>query len=261
MTERHTKTGAGGDISAFTRPSFVASAAMIVLLVIALVVVSVRMLWRDDSTTGTPTASVPASAPAPASVGASAGPADDSAGSVCGMPAGSQALPAGPLGAQRIDISPGLSVPDVEGVGPGASDPDTGITSCFAHSPRGAVVAAANFIKWLSSKRSWPETVVALTEDGDDQQRMVESITASWDGSTVSAVRVHGYRAVVRSADEVVVTLVVSIESDPSALVTWPLVMVWSEGDWKVRLPADDVWATQVLETDLVSAGFSQWSV
>ena len=54
---------------------------------------------------------------------------------------------------------------------------------------------------------------------------------------------VLGYGIEVRSPDEALVTIAASLPSDaPRTITTWPLVMIWADGDWKVKPPSNDRW-------------------
>ena len=71
----------------------------------------------------------------------------DTGGSVCGLPAGNQDPVVGPPRASWALVGT-IAAPAVEHVGPGVFDGRD--RRCFAHSPVGALVAAAN-IAALSS--------------------------------------------------------------------------------------------------------------
>ena len=171
------------------------------------------------------------------------------------MDAGPQTPPSGAPAFELLRVSSVLSVPVVDGAGPGLTD---GITRCFAHSPTGAVVAAVNFMRWLSSRERLPEVVDVLMEPSGDRDRMAQQVQSGWDGSKARAVTIRGYRTQVRGADEVLVTVLTSTGMDDGRLMSWQLVMVWSDGDWKVRAPSNDSWGEQVEES---TDGFSAWTV
>lgn len=201
---------------------------------------------RHDATATAPDA--PSANPTPTDPGPAA--AGDS---VCGLPAGDQEPPDSALGPATVRVGDGLAVPSVQGVGPGVTE---GVSRCFAHSPTGAVVAAANFIVWLSSNQRLDEVTTTLIAAGADRDRMLAEVRSSWDGSTSPAFAVVGYKVEVRSPDEALVTIAASPASDRSRAVAWPLVMVWADGDWKVKPPSNGRWG-QTAVTGV--SGFIPW--
>lgn len=234
--------------SPFTTPRFIASAALIALLVVALVFLFVT---RDSGDKNTDASSAP-TAEVTVTQAASATPTSDS---VCGMAAGSQEVPTAPLGTNSLTVATNLTVPDIEGAGPGITK---GITRCFAHSPKGAVVAAANFMRWFSSKQQLDEVAETLLASGSDRDRMVVNIKAEWDGSTNSPFSIEGYKVAVRSKNEVLVTLAVAPTTDLTRMSSWPLVMVWEDGDWKVQVPSNDDWGETAI-SNMSAEGFVPW--
>ena len=200
---------------------------------------------QNDATATTPDA--PSAARTPTD------PSPTTSDSVCGLPAGDQEPPDSALGPATVRVGDGLAVPSVQGVGPGVTG---GVSRCFAHSPTGAVVAAANFIVWLSSNQRLDEVTTTLIAAGADRDRMLAEVRSSWDGSTTVPLAVLGYGIEVRSPDEALVTIAASPASDRSRAVAWPLVMVWADGDWKVKPPSNGRWG-QTAVTGV--SGFIPW--
>lgn len=244
--------GSGGGRGLPASRSFVAAVVFVVALALGAVWL---VAGRGRGAEPAPAPGAVASAPAQAPSGPAASGGGSAAGSVCGMDAGPQTPPSGAPAFELLRVSSVLSVPVVDGAGPGITD---GITRCFAHSPTGAVVAAVNFMRWLSSRERLPEVVDVLMEPSGDRDRMAQQVQSGWDGSKARAVTIRGYRTQVRGADEVLVTVLTSIGMDDGRLMSWQLVMVWSGGDWKVRAPSNDSWGEQVEES---TAGFSAWTV
>lgn len=185
-------------------------------------------------------------------------PTSSTSTSDCAVSAGNQSTPNGPLGDKTIIITPELSVPDVDGIGPGIR---SGITRCFAHSPTGAVVAAANYLKWMSSNEQLPEVTKTLLTAGADRDRMVADVEAHWDRTTTTAVTIEGYKIEIRSPDEILVTLAFTLFADAAGRMTaWPLVMVWEDGDWKVKPPSNGNWGQEAIAS-LASEGMTTWKI
>ncbi|VEG30003.1 hypothetical protein [Actinomyces howellii] len=225
---------------------------VVALMAVWLVVDSAVDQGRDESV------EAPASnSPADREVAASAAGEDPSASSVCGLSPGEQAPPSGPLPMEVVSVTDTVSVPVVEGVGPGRVT-NGQVSHCFAHSPTGAVVAAANFLRWFSAQERLPDVVETLVAPGTDRDRLLEQIELGWDGGTTRPFAVMGYKVEVRRDDEVLVTMLTSTSVEDRRLVSWPLVMVWQDGDWKVQAPSTDSWGQEGQESD---AGFTPWVV
>lgn len=186
---------------------------------------------------------------------ASLAEAESDSESVCGLPDGDQTVPSTALLSVPISVGDGLDVPFIDGVGPGVSD---GISHCFAHSPSGAVLAAANFMVWFSSMQDLPDVTEALVAAGEDRDRLIEQITAEWGGQTGSPVTIHGYQYEDRGPDHALVVLAVSTVGAPTTLVAWPVPLVWQDGDWKVIAPANGSWGESLI-TSLQVEGFVEW--
>jgi len=126
---------------------------------------------------------------------------------------------------------------------------------------RPATIAAANFMKWLSSNQQLPQVTETLIAAGPDRDRMLNEVHTSWDGSTTDAVHIVGYKTEVRGPDEVLVNIAISQPSDHSVLTGWPLVMTWQDGDWKVKPPSNDSWGEKgVKNNSLTEDGYQKWS-
>lgn len=248
-----------GSGSPFSSPWFIAAAVfLVVVLALGAWVVGGRVVSGDRAGGGSPAPSAvqPPAASAAGSVAASAG--SDPAASACGLAAGDQQVPVqAPVG-DITTIAPGVGVPVVDGAGPGIR---TGISRCFAHSPTGAVLASANWMKWFSSEQRLPEVITALMAEGQDRDRLARQVDDSWDGSTSSPVKIAGFKVDVRSSDEVVVTLAVSTgRSSDEGLVSWPVLLRWEKGDWKVVAPASNSWGQEPVDS-VAQGGFTEWNV
>lgn len=208
---------------------------------------------------GTPTAASSVSA-AETAAGAGESTGSDAGASMCGLAAGDQQVPVQAPAGGTETVAPGLQVPVVDGVGPAIR---SGISRCFAHSPSGAVVGAVNWIKWFSSQQRLPEVITTLMAEGNDRDRLARQVDDGWDGSTSSPVGVEGFKVDVRSTNEVVVTLAVSSSTGrggAEGLVSWPVVLRWEAGDWKVVAPASNTWGQEPVAS-LVQGGFTEWRI
>ncbi|WP_172119724.1 hypothetical protein [Actinomyces faecalis] len=82
----------------------------------------------------------------------------------------------------------------------------------------------------MSSRQQLDTATQVLLAPGSDRDRLLEEVGSTWDGSTSGAMTVWGYSAQVRGTDEVLVTIAAYQASNPSLVVSLPLVMVWVEG-------------------------------
>lgn len=244
--------------SPFVSAPFLIAALMVVALVVALVwVVADRDQGGDQASPGvSASATVESTTQAtPTGTGGTSESGQAGVGSVCGLAAGDQAVPSAAIPTTPLSIAQGLSVPSFEGVGPGVT---TGVTHCFAHSPTGALLAGANFMKWFSSKHDLTEVVTTLMASGADRDRLEAQIKSQWGGETGSAVDIKGYRFEDRGPDNALVVLAVSTTAYPDSMVAWPLSMTWEDGDWKVVAPTVDDWGERAIQS-LQLEGFVEW--
>ena len=252
------KSTSGG--SPFSSPWFIAALVfLVVVLALGAWVVGGRVVsgGRAGGSSPAPSATAPPAAASAAGTGA-ASAGSDPAASACGLPAGDQQVPVqAPVGRTHT-IAPGLDIPVVDGVGP---DMRSGISRCFAHSPTGAVLASANWMKWFSSEQRLPEVITALMAEGSDRDRLARQVDDGWDGSTSSPLKINGFKVDVRGPDEVVVTLAVRTgRSSDEGLVSWPVLLRWEKGDWKVAAPASNSWGQEPVDS-VAQGGFTEWNV
>lgn len=243
-----------GSGSPLSSPWFIGAAVfVVVVLALGAWVVGGRAGGGSPASSATPR---PTAASAAGTGAASAG--SDPAASACGLAAGDQAVPVqAPVGHTHT-IAPGLDIPVVDGVGP---DMRSGISRCFAHSPTGALLASANWMKWFSSQQRLPEVITALMAEGPDRDRLARQVDDEWDGSTSSPLKINGFKVDVRGPNEVVVTLAVRTgRSSDEGLVSWPVLLRWEKGDWKVVAPANNSWGQEPVDS-VTQGGFTEWNV
>lgn len=252
-SENTTSPQADNGTSSWSRRTFVASLVFMVFLAVCFVYVAGPNLWSRGSG-DKPAVSAASTAAAPSATAETTSQVE-AGSSVCGLAPGSQNLPSGPFEQRMIPVSTTWGVPEVKDVGPGIT---TGITRCFAHNPSGAVVGAVNFMRWFSSQERLPEVTRVLMVDDSNRSRMLNQIETGWDGQTTQPVTIRGYRVEVRSSDEILVTLVISRSATDERMVSWQLVMVWADGDWKVQAPNSDSWGQDLVDS---LAGYSAWTV
>ena len=116
-------------------------------------------------------------------------------------------------------------------------------------------------MKWFSSQQRLPEVITTLMAEGQDRDRLARQVDDSWDGATSSPVKINGFKVDVRGSDEVVVTLAVRTGgSSEEGLVSWPVLLRWEKGDWKVVAPASNSWGQEPVDS-VAQGGFTEWNV
>lgn len=259
MTGQRSSSSFGGDKprSDFASPKVILAAVLLGIVVLAGIWVVV--------TSGSKEQGVPEAAPSamPTVVESTMDPVPSptpsepasEAESVCGLTAGDATVPTATLLTSPVAVGDALTVPSIEGTGPGITD---GISHCFAHTPSGAVLAAANFMTWFSSMQQLDGVVDELMAPSIDRENLAEQIAASWGGQTGSPSTIHGFTYESRGGDDALVTLAVSRPGFPDDLVAWPLRLTWADGDWKIVTPSNGAWGETVLP-GLLSSGFIEW--
>jgi hypothetical protein len=237
--------------SPFTKPGFIISAALVIALIAAVVVIF--FLPKADSTAQ--------SAPASSSAGASSEPsksADAAGKSVCGLPSSTErALGAAPK--SKWELVGNMAAPtDPKTFGPGVTDGD-GFRSCFANSPTGALYAAANMIA-LGSSGTQDELKLAdkllVPGPGRDAAIKAAKTRTSTAGSGETA-QVSGFLLKSYSPAEADVDLAIKLPN--GALAHSVLSLRWIAGDWKVKASDDGQVFNGVAQLSDLS-GFILWS-
>lgn len=243
--------------TSLVRPGFIISALLVVALILGL---AFLLFTREDTTKASDGKPVEASSATLASQGAAPTSSDGGAAgaesdSVCGLVARDQVIPTGALPSVPVEVGTRIQVPSIDGYGPGITE---GVSHCFAHNSSGAILAAANFLTWFSSKEQLDEVVPALMAKGPNRDRLESQIKAEWQGETGSALTIRGFKYEDRGPDNAMVVLAVSHVAFPDKIAGFPVVLVWQDGDWKVEAPSTDSWGERVIDS-LPLEGFVEW--
>ncbi|NTW42675.1 MAG: hypothetical protein HGA44_22880 [Cellulomonadaceae bacterium] len=230
-----------------TRPGFVLAACfMAVLVVVALVLV---LRPADQAKTASPAGSTSTPLSSPTSVGQD---------SRCGLAAGDQAVPAsGP--AADWQMVGRLAAPVTANAGPAVIDAD-GWRYCYAHSPTGAVVAAANLYALSSAGDHAARAVRELTVPSQERntlmglQEQAGQDVIQEQAATVPAKQVVGFR--LATYDEAAATVELLLRFPSGDLGSSPVKVEWVEGDWLYDLPDN---LDPAFEYPPDSVGFITW--
>ena len=223
-------TGEGEDErSPWTRPAFVASAAVVLMIV----VLGLALLVSAPGGTGesAPDANAPAGRDPTGSV-----PATPTSASACGLPGGSARVTKAP--AVSWELAGKIAVPTApRTAGPGVEK--NGLRSCFARSPLGALFAAVNAIAMTASDEQRGPFIRSSVAAGVGRKRALAVLedTPTNEGSD-TVLQVAGFQVVDYSRFSAVIDLALRIVSrDRTGLVHVPVALRWEQGDWKLAVP------------------------
>ena len=208
--------------SPFTRRGFIAAAIVVGIIVLAAIVVVVTMLTRGAGNGANPPASAPLTSASP-----SIAAADES---VCGLNGfdKTDTLTTAPNTTWEL-VGTVAAPSDPNGAGPGKNN--AGLRTCYAHTTKGALYMAANFIAMGSDAELGPQ-LTALVAPGlgrDALEKKSDSTSTSSSRAQVAGYKIGGY-----TGEEATVDLVMNYSN--GSLVSLPLKLTWVEGDWKVQL-------------------------
>ncbi|MBT2515563.1 hypothetical protein [Arthrobacter sp. ISL-30] len=231
------------DQNPLTKPKFIIS-AVVVAIIVALGII-LALLPKGG---GTPTAEPSNSG----STTASAQPSATAAASVCGLPSGDQAKPATTPTDTKWELVGKIAAPtSPTQFGPGKTDTN-GLRSCFAHSPTGALYAAANMTA-LSSAGKANLVYQQLAVPSPERDAVLKSSPTAAPNSVTAQLTGFTFRSY--EADRAVIDL--AFKGANGTFVSIPVPLQWYEGDWKFVVPATgDTGARQL--SDL--SGYVEWS-
>lgn len=221
---------------------FIASAAVIGLVLVLLIVILLQGLGSSNQPDAaqTPLATTGATSAAPAAGG-------------CSLPEGDQSVPAAaPKATWALDrkmVVP--SAPDT--FGPAVTK--DGVAKCFAHNPTGALFAATHMLSvtWQDG----PETLInKYAVDSPEKTAVLDSIrSSSFPPLPDQVPQIKGYRIIMTGKDKAMVQIAVSMPQ--GHLVRVPVTLIWTGTDWSI-----DPAAVQASEGGQISdlTGYIAWS-
>jgi len=156
--------------------------------------------------------------------------------SACGLPAGDQTVPTSPPVSTKWELVGKTAAPTAPATyGPGNK---TGVRSCFAHSPTGALYAAANYIAVSQSPDTHAAAARQLMAAGAGRDKAIAKASSATD---FPVAQVLGFNFLSYDATHAVIDVAVrGAATDASPLLIHiPMTMRWEGGDWKLVV-ADD---------------------
>ena len=244
----------GGDEpggSPFTRPGFLISAGVVLVIV----VLAGFLVFADGEDDDRPSAA-PTSSSATSSTGSSS-QSGSTDGEACDLPASDQTVPAAAPDTEWTLVGT-VAAPSSDQAGPAITDPATGVRSCYAQTPTGALFAAANFLAATSDPTVIEAAVERLTAAGPGRDTALADIRTNPQSvvGTGARYQVAGFTFLSYKQDSATVSLAIAATG---GLAGAPLTLVWEDGDWKVDLPADGNPAGQASAIPSL-AGYVPWS-
>lgn len=240
--------------SPFTRPGFIAAAAVIAFVVVfGLILVIINTTRGDDQTAPPTVATTNAGTPASTSEETPTTAAENS-DSVCGLKDGDQELPV--VGPEAMWAYQGTTAyPTSEEYGPGKDDP-AGFRYCFQHSPLGALFFAANAV----AQGGDPAVTTAWGEYAAGNGAYREELIAQGgavSGEPNTRLIVQGFRVLDYNPEAARVDLGVRYSSDgQTTYISFVYDLVWEDGDWKISTDSPEPISGAAIP-DLV--GFLPW--
>ena len=233
----------------WTRRPVVISAAVIAAILLLGVVVALSNVFSSEDDTATRPS--PAATPAPS---ASASAATVSA-SVCGLEAAQDSGSVAAAPPATWSLVGTTAAPTIDGAGPGAVDTD-GYRSCYARTPVGALLAASNLVAMGSQPTLQEKVNRGSVAPGPGRDRALAQPPAS-AGPTGVRVQIAGFRVLRYSGTSADVD--VALRTSNGAIGGQVFNLVWSDGDWKVRLGDSGELLTPLVQLPDLS-GYIPWA-
>lgn len=174
----------------------------------------------------------------------------------CSLPSGSQSVPSGspPDGTSWGQIG-GMSVPQApDSLGPQRTA--NGWSTCFAHSPSGALLAAWNFWAEGTAKPSGQ----VYSHLAINVPKAALATKTNENETAGGSVQIVGYLYQSYSAHEAKINLVLQGPQGILEAVSTPMVWVDADSDWRYEFPPNGVPATLRLQGTSVSSPYVSWS-
>ncbi len=216
-------------------PRFLMSAVAVLLLIIVGIILFI-WIGNDDNSEAAPPDQTQTATPTPS---ASLVSSDES---VCGLDAtGGTTLTSAP-GDVEWEFIGGIAAPKSAEHGPGIVDEQTGVRSCYSHTPEGALMTVTGMLAASGDTELLLETTRALVLDGVGKQSTLEGLEQrlSTGGTSTVPIEVAGFRLLSYSADRATVEVVLAGDSgDGKVYQTTSANIVWQDGDWHFELKED----------------------
>ncbi|MFV2021727.1 hypothetical protein [Micromonospora sp. LOL_023] len=214
----------------WTRPGFIASAALVLIVVVAGVLVAVSSRDTDnDDDAPPPTSAPPAAEP------------------TAGNPLPT-AAPTTPPADVRWELVGQTAVPVSDTAGP--TRVGDGTAAGYAHTPEGALIAAAQLAVragFSSGRDSWEPTIEGQFEPDADRDRLLAALRDAADtpAGPGELSQIAGFSFQSYTPDTAVIGL--AFRAPSAGTPRWhvlSLTLRWRDGDWRMVAPPGGAWTS-----------------
>lgn len=249
MSDNNASTPPADDEKSDASKKFIGSAVVVAAIVVLGLVLSLTNLF-GGKTEPTPTASAPS-----ASTPATTAPTTTSDASVCGLDAVEMSGTVTTAPTATWALVGTTAAPSIKGQGPGKVDED-GYRSCYARTPTGALLAAANYSALGSYAPVRKKFYEQATVPGPGRDALLKKpITGAGDGGT--RVQIAGFRVLRYDGKQADVDI--AFRTSNGAIAGMVFNLQWSGGDWKIRVADDGTELSPVVQLPSLS-GYTLWS-
>jgi hypothetical protein len=210
-----------------SRPFILSVLVVGVIALCAVVVLISNLMGGDDESQSEATPSATSTATAAPSAAADPDP------SVCGLDdyETSNTLSSAPDANWEL-VGTVAAPTEPDGAGPGLVE-SSGFRSCYAHTGEGALFAATNFVA-LGTDETMADKLTSLVAPGEGREAV-----QSGGATSSSSFRAQVAGFTIGSYDGTNAVVDLAINYSDGQLVSLPIKLLWSDGDWKVVLSAD----------------------
>lgn len=208
--------------------TFIASTAIVVLVVLCGLVLVATNLWSNDNDDETAETAAPTTDPSP-----EASTAPGESGSLCGLPGGSHTTIDSPPEVEWEFVGT-MQAPTSAEAGPGQIS-DDGLRQCYAHTPEGALLAAANVVAMGTDPLLVQELNEEQVAEGPGRDAVLADLENNPPESDASIrLTIVGYNLMGYAPNASRIDLAVEGSNSMVASITTDL--RWEDGDWKIAL-------------------------
>ena len=222
-----------------TRPrGFAAAAVVLALVVVALVAVLINAaVSGPDTTAAVPAPTSGGGVPAPAApTAASTSAGDPGAGGDrpdgCVTTGTDQQVLTSTPAEVRWSLVQGFAVPASDADGP-ALQGEGGVGYCFARTPLGALLAAANLGHGTGTPAAVQAGVLSRSTVENQYAPQLAAVTPEPAPGATPSVQLAGFRVISYTPDVATVALALSNSAATGAYATATVALQWDRGDWR----------------------------
>lgn len=158
----------------------------------------------------------------------------------CKIKAGDQRIASSAPASVLWRFEGGMLVPTKANIGPGARDAD-GVSSCYAHSPIGAVFAAMNTLAQVRDESLAAQVLERRMAPNPGRSRALAEVRANRTNATPARaganVQFVGFKIIDYTPSRTVLSL--AVQTDVEHVGGMAVTLSWVNGDWRIALRSD----------------------